>query len=456
VKLFGATPRSFVDIDRLRREIMGLRIGAVFALFLGITATNIAWAEDKGLVWEDWDAELFTRAQAEQRLVILDLEAVWCHWCHVMEKTTYRDEKVVLLKSKYLAVRVDQDANPDLSSRYGDWGWPATIIFAPDGTELAKWRGYLPPERMAGLLEAFIADPTPGPSARFSPKDVEPAQSPLLTKAQREDLLRRSEEFYDPINGGWGNINKFIDTESMDLLLAAAEKGDAEAEKRAKQTFDAALNLIDRQWGGIYQYSDEVDWKSPHYEKIMWYQASGLRQYAHAYALWQDPKYRAAAEDLKRFLLTKLSSPEGGFYTSQDADIDETFPARASTRSLLKRGQSSGVSRASTRISMPGKTAGRSAGSQPFTAPPEIGTRSMPPSAPPNTSWPRAPLKEAVSVMALRIEPDLISATRSPWARLLSTFMPQPAAAAGLTSQSAPGPSSSPTSWTSPAASALR
>jgi hypothetical protein len=309
---------------------MGLRIGAVFALFLGIAATNIAWAGDRDLVWQDWNAELFTRAQAEQRLVILDLEAVWCHWCHVMEKTTYRDEKVVaLLKSKYLTVRVDQDANPDLSSRYGDWGWPATIIFASDGTELAKWRGYLPPERMASLLEAFIADPSPGPSARFSPPDVTPAESPLLSKLQREDLLRRSKEAYDAEHGGWDTVNKFIDTESMDLLLAAAEKGDEEAAKQARQTLDVAQNLIDRQWGGIYQYSDEPDWKSPHYEKIMWYQASGLRQYADAYALWKDPKHLVAAQDLKRFLMIKLRGPEGAFYTSQDADVDEAMPGKS-------------------------------------------------------------------------------------------------------------------------------
>jgi uncharacterized protein YyaL (SSP411 family) len=308
---------------------MASRILAAFVLVFALAAWLGARADDNGLTWESWNPELFTRAQAEQRLVILDLEAAWCHWCHVMEKTTYRDDKVVaLLKSKYLAVRVDQDANPDLSSRYGDWGWPATIIFASDGTELAKWRGYLPPERMVGLLEAFIADPTPGPSARFSPNDVEPAESPLLAKSQRDDLLRRSEEFYDSANGGWGEFNKFIDTESMDLLLVAAEKGDAEAEKRAKQTFDAALNLIDRQWGGIYQYSDEVDWKSPHYEKIMWYQAAGLRQYAQAYALWKQPSHLAAAEDLKRYLLTKLLGPEGAFYTSQDADIDETFAGK--------------------------------------------------------------------------------------------------------------------------------
>ena len=95
---------------------MMLRLGLALALLVG--PATAAVAEEKDLVWEDWSPEIFTRAQAEQRFVILDLEAVWCHWCHVMEKTTYADSEVVaLLKSKYLTVRVDQDANPDLSNR---------------------------------------------------------------------------------------------------------------------------------------------------------------------------------------------------------------------------------------------------------------------------------------------------------------------------------------------------
>jgi uncharacterized protein YyaL (SSP411 family) len=115
---------------------MASRVLAAFAFLLAFAARVIARAEDKDLVWEEWNTELFDRARAEQRLVILDLEAVWCHWCHVMERTTYRDAKVVaLLKSKYLAVRVDQDANPDLSNRYGDWGWPATRM---DGESMAQ------------------------------------------------------------------------------------------------------------------------------------------------------------------------------------------------------------------------------------------------------------------------------------------------------------------------------
>ena len=114
----------------------------------------------------------------------------------------------------------------------------------------------------------------------------------------------------------------------MDLLLVAAEKGDAEAAKNARATLDAAMNLIDGEWGGIYQYSDEPDWKSPHYEKIMWYQANGLRHYAQAYALWKEPRDLAAARDIERFLM-KLQSPDGAFYTSQDADIDENFPGKS-------------------------------------------------------------------------------------------------------------------------------
>ena len=111
-----------------------VRNAAIAVIMFGASAASAA----ETLKWSDWSDDLFARATAEKRFVILDLEAVWCHWCHVMEKTTYSDPKVIdLLASHYIPVRVDQDANPDLSSRYGDWGWPATIVFGPDGTELA-------------------------------------------------------------------------------------------------------------------------------------------------------------------------------------------------------------------------------------------------------------------------------------------------------------------------------
>ena len=306
-----------------------MRLRGLAALTIGFAILAPAARAAEPLQWQKWSPDVFKQAQAEKRLVILDLEAVWCHWCHVMEKTTYSDPKVTgLLASNFVTVRVDQDANPDLSNRYGDWGWPATIIFAADGTELIKRRGYIEPENMTALLEAVIADPTPGPSVGED-IDVKPAASPLLTKAQRDDLMQRHQEAYDEKNGGWGDNLKFIDADGMDVLLAAAEKGDADAVKKARQTFDAALHLIDPVWGGIYQYSDAVDWSSPHYEKIMSYQTSGLRQFAAAYGIWKDPSYLKAANDIRRYLTTKLQSPDGAFYTSQDADVDEAMHGNA-------------------------------------------------------------------------------------------------------------------------------
>src|ERR1700685_3856722 len=108
---------------------------------------------------------LFTRAAHEHRFVLLDLEAVWCHWCHVMDETTYANPAVIaLIKSNYIAVRVDQDSRPDLSNRYEDYGWPATVVFNADGGEIVKRQGYIPPAEMIAMLQAIIADPSPGPS----------------------------------------------------------------------------------------------------------------------------------------------------------------------------------------------------------------------------------------------------------------------------------------------------
>lgn len=178
-----------------------MRLVGTIAILVALSASPSRAAD--ALAWTGWSHDLFARAATEQRFVILDLEAVWCHWCHVMEKTTYADPKVQeLLAAKYLPVRVDQDANPDLSSRYGDWGWPATIVFAPDGNEIAKIRGYIEPERMQALLKAIIDDPSPGPSVGEA-FEIKPATSAFLSKAQRTELTRTFDESYDDKLGGW-------------------------------------------------------------------------------------------------------------------------------------------------------------------------------------------------------------------------------------------------------------
>src|ERR1700738_1862267 len=156
-----------------------MKLVRILALAITSLAASPTFAAEP-IKWSGWGDDLFTRAAAEKRFVILDLEAVWCHWCHVMEKTTYADPDVrELLRSKFRPARVDQDANPDLSSRYGDWGWPATIVFGPDGTEIAKIRGYIEPKRMQRLLKAVIDDPSPGPSVGEA-FEIKPSASVFL------------------------------------------------------------------------------------------------------------------------------------------------------------------------------------------------------------------------------------------------------------------------------------
>ncbi|KJC61171.1 hypothetical protein UP10_09845 [Bradyrhizobium sp. LTSPM299] len=297
-----------------------MKLVRTIAMLAALTASPALAAD--GPAWGDWNNDLFAHATAEKRFVILDLEAVWCHWCHVMEKTTYADPTVQdLLSAKYLPVRVDQDANPDLSSRYGDWGWPATIVFAPDGTEIAKIRGYIEPERMQALLKAIIDDPSPGPSVGEA-FEVKPTASAFLTKEQRTELTKTFDDSYDDKLAGWGENQKYIDADSFDLSLTRAEAGDAVATKRARQTLDAAVALIDPVWGGVFQYSEAGSWSHPHFEKIMSFQSQYLRQYSQGYALWKDPKLLAAARNVERYLTSFLLSPDGAFYASQDADLN--------------------------------------------------------------------------------------------------------------------------------------
>ena len=273
--------------------------------------------------WLPWSDGVFSQAKREQKFVLLDLEAVWCHWCHVMDVTTYRDSRVLdLLRSRYLTVRVDQDSRPDLSDRYEDYGWPATVVFDGAGHEIVKRQGYLDPQEMASMLQAIIDDPSPGPSVQAEKEIAFPA-NPLLAASLRTQLEKDYLAGYDANQGSWGSEQKYLDVDSVELAIDRAAHGDARAASMAKQTLDAQLQLLDPAWGGIYQYSTDGVWTKPHFEKIMSVQAENQRIYAEAYAQFHDAKYLQAAQAIQRFLTAFLTSPDGAFYTSQDADVIE-------------------------------------------------------------------------------------------------------------------------------------
>jgi uncharacterized protein len=312
----------------LRGGCLSVRLGWVMrgriyiALILFGAWGGIGWAAatTQPIVWRGWSDDVFRQAKRENKFVLLDLHAVWCHWCHVMDEDTYRDPAVIkLIGEKYIAVGVDADSRPDLSNRYEDYGWPATVVFGPDGKEIVKRQGYIPPKQMASMLQAIIDDPTPGPSVRAERK-VQFTDQTNLSDAVRKELLWRQNELYDNTFGSWGTVQKFMDWDGVEWCLRQAARGDKDARRMARQTLTEQMNLIDPVWGGVDQYSTDGDWKHPHYEKIMQFQAENLRVYALAYSQWHEAADLKAAQDIHRYLVGFLRSPDGGFYTSQDAD----------------------------------------------------------------------------------------------------------------------------------------
>jgi uncharacterized protein YyaL (SSP411 family) len=294
-------------------------LSMLFALMLLPFSRTLA--EDHRITWQPWSDSVFAQAKSEGRFVLLDLGTVWCHWCHVMEEVTYRDPAVVgLVGQRYLPVRVDADARPDLSNRYEDYGWPATIVFNSDGSEIVKRRGYLPPDQMASMLQAIIDDPSPGPSVVVEAPLV--AEGQIALGSDRQNALRQLLlDSYDHTNRGWGTSQKFLDWDTIEYCLTETERGDQTFEHMARETLAAQLNLLDPAWGGVYQYSTDGDWQHPHFEKIMQMQAEDLRIYALAYALWHDDSYLQSANRIRGYLKSFLTSPEGAFYASQDADL---------------------------------------------------------------------------------------------------------------------------------------
>jgi uncharacterized protein len=305
---------------------MRLRIPIAMALCLlaGMPAATAQGTPVAALHWQPWSDAVFTQARAEHKFVLLDLEAVWCHWCHVMDDVTYKDPIVIrLLNTHYLLIKVDQDSRPDISNRYGDWGWPATIVFAGDGSEIVKRQGYIPPRPMSSMLQAIIDDPSPGPSV-VKEAAFHPAADSVLAPALLERVRASYEKQYDSAASGWGFGHKYLDAGSVELALRLGARGNATAAQRAALTLHNAIALIDPVWGGMDQYSVDGVWNEPHYEKLISIQADALREYSLAWAQSGTAEDLTAAQFVHRFVTNFLTAPDSGaFYVSQDADLHD-------------------------------------------------------------------------------------------------------------------------------------
>ena len=272
--------------------------------------------------WSSWDASSFERAAAEDKLILINVVATWCHWCHVMEETTYANPEVAaLLEEHFVVIRVDSDARPDVSERYQAWGWPATAILSPDAEPVLNLRGYRKPEVFASLLRELLDEQARGELRRAQARaEARPVDDNL--EAIRTRTVAQLDRYFDDEGLGWGDRQKYPWPEPIDYaFLRSRDRAEGEWMPRALATLDAERALIDPVWGGMYQYSLKGVWDRPHYEKIAMIQAGAIENYAHAAMITGDSRWLADAEAITRYLLERMQDPAGGFATSQDADL---------------------------------------------------------------------------------------------------------------------------------------
>ncbi len=292
------------------------RIAFVLPFLFAITAGNAAPIDNKDGFWGEWNDAVFAKAASEKKFVIVSLQSWWCRWCHVMNRETWADTDVRgVLKDKFIPVYVDQDSRPDISQRYERWGWPATIIFAPDGTEIVKLRGFYSPQFFIPILTATIDDPSPVTYPDPGGEERGRSLTTGLTDAQRSEILDFIDKAWDEQYGGWSKA-KFVDGTMLIWALQRARQGDAVNTARIRKVLTLMAETMIDKTGAMNQVNLKPDWSEPAREFPMFAQEAGLAAYSRAWIVFGDPVYRQAADRIFGFLRDTMAAPGGGFYAS--------------------------------------------------------------------------------------------------------------------------------------------
>ena len=288
-------------------------------------------AQTETIRWKEWSAAVFEEARTSNKLVLLDLFAPWCHWCHVMDETTYSDPKVIrAVVDNFVPVRVDIDQRPDITDRYNRGGFPTTAFLSERGESI--WGGtYIPPADMLRIIESMLSSKTSGEIEqalernRMQFLDIASA----LEKRETADADFVNAIFEDIFSahdvqwGGFGEEPKFPHPDVVDLLLYRyQENGDKELSEAVRSTLDHMTDgLYDSAGGGVFRYSVTRNWKEPHYEKMLETNLGFMRNLVHAHQILGEKKYANTARGVADYLLATLWDKDtGGFFSSQDAD----------------------------------------------------------------------------------------------------------------------------------------
>ncbi len=301
------------------------------------------------VLWNEWGEEAFAQAAREDKPVLLDIGAVWCHWCHVMDRESYEDASLAaVINEHFIAIKVDRDERPDVDARYqaavqaisGQGGWPLTAILTPDGRPFFGGT-YFPREDRYGrpgfervLLTMAQAWTTKRDKVLESAGSVIAAiehgesfagKSGQLSTSLAEKLVASAVQQFDQRYGGFGSQPKFPHPSALDMLMdTATRSGDEKAGQAAVVTLQqmARGGMYDQLAGGFHRYSVDERWVVPHFEKMLYDNAALLKNYVHAFQSFVQPEFAAVARDVVRWMDEWLSDQQGGgFYASQDADM---------------------------------------------------------------------------------------------------------------------------------------
>jgi uncharacterized protein YyaL (SSP411 family) len=299
--------------------------------------------------WREWGEEAFAVAQSENKPILLDIGAVWCHWCHVMDRESYDNPEIAqIVNERFVAVKVDRDERPEIDSRYqvavssisGQGGWPLTAFLTPDGKPFYGGT-YFPPDDHYGrpsfkrvLLSIANAYHEKNVDVMEQAKMVESAISQAESFAGKsgdfspaviDAIVKSALGMYDSQNGGFGSAPKFPHPSTLDLIIDQyARSGDTLLRDVFVSTLEkmARGGVYDQLAGGFHRYSVDEHWIVPHFEKMCYDNSELLKNYVHAYQATGSDFFAAVARDIIRWMDEWLSDRErGGFYASQDADL---------------------------------------------------------------------------------------------------------------------------------------
>jgi uncharacterized protein YyaL (SSP411 family) len=297
--------------------------------------------------WHEYTSETFQKALKEQKPIFLVLSApAWCYWCHVYESTDYlyHPDLYPFINENFIAVFIDSDKRPDLTKKYIEGGWPSTTIFTPDFSRINGFSGPVDPPALKDYLVRvidYLKDKSFTEQDReISYRKVEPRipdESHL--KMLESGFLEHLESTFDDSYGGFlqgGREQKFPAGMAYKYLLEKYEEtGRANYLNMVQKTFDnqyteiteleEGYHLYDPVEGGFHRYSTKRDWSIPHYEKMLGDEAKILRAYTHLLKITNDARVRNAVEGTISFVLEKFYDERGGFYSSQDAYLEDKY-----------------------------------------------------------------------------------------------------------------------------------